>query len=675
MFTIYKYIFFIFTFLFFTNVIALETDWSSGIESQVRIISPISQNNKSDLVLGLEYKMLEGWKTYWQSPGDGGFPQNIIWNKSSNVKSLEILWPTPKEFEILGIKSIGYSDKVIFPIAINVKDKNLSTKVIIDLNYLVCKDICIPGIANLELIIPPAKGKLTQHFFILEKSLSKLPITALDVNLINYAKTNIFIDKKNINITLSLKTKNFFKKPSIFLHTKYGLPVISPIIKLSANSKNLKIEYTFKKDLIKDSEISTEFVISDQGKSFSIEEITTVQKSSGIRLNTSKTLILFIAFLGGLILNAMPCVLPILSIKVLSMLQNINSPNSIRKSFFITSLGIIFSFILLSFIFIFLRYLGVGVGWGMQFQQPYFLLLIAIVLIFFSLNLLGLFEIQVPKFLNNKKIIKLNNSNMKDFFNGFFVTVMATPCSAPFVGTAITAAFTQSYLMMFSIFLFMSIGMSSPYLLVSSFPILLNFFPKPGKWMIILKYLLGMMLFGTLIWISTIILNHFNYYFLLSSVAIFLTAFVIIKFIDFKKTTIIFASLIFFSLPNYSFFKSNYFKTDTDWLDFNIADLQNLADTNILFVDITADWCATCQYNKINVLNSKKIKEKFDEYNIIRVRGDWTKPNKKIQNFLQKYQKYGIPFNIIYNKNYPDGIILSELLNEKEVIKLLSSLN
>ena len=107
MFTIYKYIFFIFTFLFFTNAIALETDWSSGVESQVRIISPLSQNNKSNVVLGLEYRMLEGWKTYWQSPGDGGFPQEIIWNKSSNIKSLEILWPTPKEFKILGFKSIG----------------------------------------------------------------------------------------------------------------------------------------------------------------------------------------------------------------------------------------------------------------------------------------------------------------------------------------------------------------------------------------------------------------------------------------------------------------------------------------------------------------------------------------------------------------------------------------
>ena len=671
-----RYLFFISALFFFTKSMALETDWSLGIESQVRLISPLTHNdNQSQIHIGLEYQLQEGWKTYWQSPGDGGFPQEITWKNSKNLKKLEIKWPTPKEFDILGIKSIGYTDHVIFPLKLQLQDPTQNTFVVLDINYLTCKDICIPGNAHLQLIIPSGQAELTEHFFNLEKSLSKLPQEILDMSFLDNINTNIYVDKKFISFQLKTKAKNSLKNPAVFLHTKYGLPVVNPKIKLSPNRKNLQSNFIFDKNLIQNNTINAQFIVVDHNESYVLNQTITVQNKN-IFANKSYLLILLIAFLGGIILNGMPCVLPVLSLKLLSMLHHIDNPLSIRRSFIITSLGIIFSFILLAVSFIMLRHSGINIGWGMQFQQPIFLMIISLILVFFSLNLFGLFEIPIPRFMNAKTVSALQeNFYTRDFFSGFFATIMATPCSAPFVGTALTIAFTESSIMMLSIFIFMGIGMASPYLLISFFPRLLDFLPKPGSWMLYLKYTMGFLLIATMVWIGNILLNHFNYYFIFASIFLLVLILFFTYFIKQTKLILLTSAIIFFSLPNFSIFHTTNTKIDLDWLDLTSVNIENLIEReNILFIDITADWCATCQFNKINVLNSESIKELFKEYNVIKIRGDWTKPNTLIEAFLQKNKKFGIPLNVIYSKDYPKGIILSELLSVKEIVETINTL-
>jgi len=221
----------------------------------------------------------------------------------------------------------------------------------------------------------------------------------------------------------------------------------------------------------------------------------------------------------------------------------------------------------------------------------------------------------------------------------------------------------------------MSLGMASPYLLISLFPNLLNFFPKPGKWMMYIKYILGILLLATLIWIGNILLNHFNYYFIICSVSLLVIALIVIRFTRIKKVALAISIIVFFTLPNFIFLKSNIMSFESDWLNFNSTNIEKLIEEgNIVFVDITADWCATCQYNKINVLNSKIIVNIFEQFNVIKVKGDWTKPNTEIQKFLEKNKKYGIPFNAIYNSNHPNGIVLSELLSENAIVKVLNNL-
>ena len=674
-----KNLFFILVIFSFTPVWALQSDWSSGTESQVRLISPTTHNDGSkNIYVGLEYQLQEGWKTYWQSPGDGGFPQEIIWKNSTNIKSLEISWPTPEQFEILGLQSVGYNNHVIFPLQLTLEDFSQPTSVVLDVTYLTCKDICIPGSAHLKLFIPVGKGSLTAHSYNIEKSLSQLPERNLQISFLKNIDIQAYTNEKNVSFVVKAEAKEIFENPKVFLHTDFGLPVIEPIISLSTNSKNLEAIFNFNKELINIKQFDTQFLITDHNRSFLFTAPIKLETSNFSKYPIPSLFsIIMIALMGGLILNGMPCVLPVLSIKLLSMLQRIERPSSIRKSFMVTSLGIVFSFGLLAFFTVLLRHLGVSVGWGMQFQQPIFLMIIAFILAFFSINLFGLFEIPIPRFMNIGIINQLQENNFtRDFFNGFFATLMATPCSAPFVGTALTFAFTQSSMVMIIIFVAMGFGMALPYLLVSLFPQLIKFFPQPGPWMKYLKYFLGCLLLATLVWIGNVLLNHFNYYFITVSIILLVSYMLLIYLFKHKTFIFIVTSVVFFSLPNFAVFKSVNLKDDPEWLDLTTINLKQLISQNdIVFVDITADWCATCQFNKINVLQKKSIQDLFSNNNVVKVRGDWTKPNSAIESFLQQYQRFGIPFNVVYSKNNPQEIILSELLSEKKILKAFNTLS
>ena len=663
--------------LFFSSAHGNSSDWSVSETSKLRLISPYTQNNTKELLVGLEYEMEPGWKTYWKSPGDGGFAQTISWDNSSNVKNVNILWPTPIEFEILGLTSLGYQNNVIFPLEVEIEDEFQNTSLNLHVSFLICKDICIPGDARIFLDIPSGEKKLTDNYFNIERALSFLPEKDFNSSYLKKINANIF---KNINystIQVQFESDKVFVNPNIYLHTPFGLPVVKNSITYSNNNKFITAEFKFDNDLISEEKFPLEIIIKDKNHNF--QKILNIQKkNNSLNSNVNNTYIyyLLISLLAGLILNVMPCVFPILSIKLMSIFNT--DQHNARVSFLTTAFGIISSFVLLGFIFLLLQYLQVSISWGMQFQQPYFLVVITLIMFLFMMNMFGQFEITLPNKLSNIGFFGAsNNKYLKDFFNGFFATLMATPCSAPFVGTAITAAFTQSYIMSISIFFFMGLGMSLPYLLIASFPKLINIIPKPGKWMIYVKYFLGLLLLATVIWLSNILLNFFNYNFIILCLILFLVLSYRQK-IPYLKNTITFIVLLtIFSSSSLRIFQQNsIFQYDKDWLNFFEVDINKIIQSDqIVFLDITADWCATCQFNKVNVLNSDSVKNLFKDNNMSLIRADWTRPNKKINIFLERYDRFGIPFNAIFSKNFPNGILLSELLSEKEIVKALNRIN
>ena len=664
----------LFTFYFNTSF-ALSSEWAVGETSKLRLISPYSQNSSKNITIGLEYQMQPGWKTYWKSPGDGGFAQNISWENSSNISDVKILWPTPIKFEILGLTSLGYQDNVTFPLEIEIENEFQDINLDLHVNYLICKEICIPGDARIFLDIPAGEKKINDNYFDVEQALSKLPEKDFSRTYLKNINANVLEGENLSTIRLQIESEKIFFNPEIFLHTPFGLPVVQHTISYSANNKLITAEFDFNKKLISEDSFPLEVVLKDVNHNF--EHLLSAQITKDISNSKMNTFIFYIliSLLAGLILNVMPCVFPILSIKLMSVFTV--DQGTARVSFLTVALGIVSSFFLLGVCFLVLQYFNFSIAWGMQFQKPYFLIFITLIIFLFMMNMFGQFQINLPQNFSNIAFAGLGNKSFfKDFFNGFFATLMATPCSAPFVGTAITAAFTQNYIIGMSIFLFMGIGMASPYLLIALFPKLVNFLPKPGIWMIYVKYFLGLLLLATVVWLSNILLNFFNIYFLVISLFVLLVITYRRKFPLFKNTiTIASIIFIFFSTSLQIFQQHSSSGEEKDWVSFFTVDIDQLvAQDKIIFLDITADWCATCQFNKINVLNSENIIKQFKDNDVTLIRADWTKPNVKVNLFLEKYDRFGIPFNAFFSKKFPNGILLSELLSEKEIVNAINKI-
>jgi suppressor for copper-sensitivity B len=359
------------------------------------------------------------------------------------------------------------------------------------------------------------------------------------------------------------------------------------------------------------------------------------QSNSGLILQLTLFKALIIAFIGGAILNVMPCVLPVLSIKLLSIINHSKSAiGRIRLSFLSTIIGIIFSFLVFALIAVSLKSVGQSVGWGFQFQNSYFLIFLLLVLMIFIANLLGLFEFNFNSNLSNslgKKIDsgeKKNNIFWPNFFSGILAVLLATPCSAPFVGVAVSFALGSDFKSIFLIFIAMSLGLSLPYLILIIFPKSVRLMPKPGIWMVAVKKLMAFFLALTALWLIYILVDNIGF---LPAISAGLLAILILPFFRFIKSTNLFDKLkvgrgvrIFFTagiltlilgssfvVPNGLTYLSKMMEKSQveNWIKFDESQIDNLiTEGKVVVVDITADWCITCKANKILVLNSDEIR-------------------------------------------------------------------
>ena len=331
----------------------------------------------------------------------------------------------------------------------------------------------------------------------------------------------------------------------------------------------------------------------------------------------------------------MPCVLPVLSLKMIQLV-NLRTENKVifRKKISFNILGILTSFLLLAVGTYIVKSAGELVGWGVQFQNPSFLIFMILLTAFFGLNLLGLFNFFLPpKILN---ILSYRGEGfVGDFITGITLTLLATPCTAPLVGTAVGFALSGGNFEIFSILLIMGLGLSLPLILIMLFPKIISIIPKPGNWLVTFKKIMAIFLLLTSLWLINLLIK-----------------------LQTKIQT---------NLNNYSNLEI------VNWdINKNISLPNQLATKGeIVFVDITADWCITCQVNKALVLETKQVAEIFKRNNVKVLVLDWTKPNKNIKKFLTKKQRYGIPYNEIYGPLLLNGKILSELLTIKEIQKYI----
>ena len=620
-----------------------------NIKNNPALVSIIPSNGiflvDENYYFGVKIELKEGWKTYWKNPGDAGAPITIEFNDTSIENKLKVLFPFPEKFTDHGVSTIGYEGQVIFPVRIqkNEIDK-INEK--INLDYLVCKDICIPISETKNL------------------NLNLQNVVQSDVFLESYKtvpkrKSNYFNIDENIvsseKISIELIDNDEFENIELFAHAE------------DTNLKVKKLKSSF--EVFLDNDIGSlkgpiDFSISN-GEVY--EEI-----SFDLNLKPKQTQIIYfiiLAVLGGLILNFMPCVLPILSLKLYSFLSLAKDDNNkIRFDCSLTIAGIVTSFVVLAITVIFLKTFGETVGWGFHFQNQFFLMFILVLMLIFSLNLLGFFEIILPQ----NALYKINNflnTNSKSghYFSGVFATLLATPCSAPFLGTAVGFSMGSSNQNIVIIFLSIALGFSFPYLCFIIIPKIVKLLPKPGEWMNNLKYFLGLLMLLSFVWISNLFKINYLLIFLFTSLILIFTC---LK----NKSKFTMITSLLFVITNIFFFseKMNLRENKLIWEDYNDKSLESYLNENrFVLVDVTADWCVTCQFNKITTLNTKKLVDFLIQHEVLVIRADWTNKDKDIFDFIKRYNRYGIPVNIVYGPKNKEGILLPEILSKDIVIDKL----
>ena len=429
-------------------------------------------------------------------------------------------------------------------------------------------------------------------------------------------------------------------------------------------------------------EFDIEYVLCSNQCELKQERLSTVINPDDLKdnfqlINIFNTFwIMLIAAIGGFILNFMPCVLPVLSLKIINFIRypNLNR----KKASLFTIFGILSTFWGLALIAIIFKNTGKHFGLGLNFQEPTFIIALTIIITFLISVSLDRVVFKLPESINNFLLnIKFQGKHIEHYFSGVIATVLSTPCTAPFLGSALFFSLQQNNLFIFFTFTFIALGFSTPYILMIIFPKTLKFLPTSGKWMNNLKIILATLLIGTIIWLLYILEAQIN----LRGVVIVFLLLLLIKFVlenniyilkyTLIKAIILFMLLIFsFLFPKYSSIEDKEYqaKVNNLWQKFEPEKIDLLVKSGkVVFVDITADWCITCKYNKYLVFSRQKTIKILSGPQIIAMRGDFTNYNPQIHDFLIKRKIPGIPYNVIFSPKFPEGLELPVLLSVKEI--------
>lgn len=551
-------------FMFNSPCVQAEESRKSTDNTTIELFS----GDKAEYVARFAIK--DGWHIYWSNPGEIGRPTTVFSNKAdSGLKIINQSAPQiVKAFDI--IDEYVYKKSAYFHLKLQqTKDVELT------FSFVECNDVCKPQSLSFDLQeLPQTPKEIWEN---LQTDLkSALP-----------QKINVSSPTSQNKIKLELPPHSNIS----FLPAQAGR-VAEQSVKISEEHNKTYISWENSQE---NSEALSQALVVTPDKSYALEIDYQDTSSFGVYY------ILLLAFLGGLILNAMPCVFPILSLKIFSLLKNRNEAGRFANAFGYT-LGVFVCFMILTTILVLIKQQGLAIGWGFQLQSPWFVGTMAVVF-----GILFLFMIDILHFpnFNTEKTYKLSGVNA--FSTGFFAVLIASPCTGPFMGAAIGYAFMQSNLQIYAVFAMLALGYAVPYALIELFPVALErVLPKPGKWMQTVKYVLSVPLFLTMLWLLGILSTQLN-----------LT--------ESKETA------------------------ELNWLPYDEAQIDEAAaNGERVFIDFTADWCLTCQFNEKILLNTERFKRFTAEKNVKLFRADLTEDNEEYTAALNAYGRDGIPVYVYY---------------------------
>lgn len=706
--------------LFLALTLSFLVRADNSIPDKLVEVSLFSFKDSKNNYLAVAFKNAPHWHTYWSNPGDAGLPTKI---KITGLETKELAWPVPSQYKEDGdIQVFGYGDQYtrFFKLPASLEKKKSLT---IQSNWLVCKHICIPGSFNQTFNLSPSysisgyKNPFSLSKETLVRQLKKLPkeqATPSNLNLelvrdgegdlrlhaqiqnvkkqkektafffpyrhplLTFKREKSSFKEDSYNVFYSLEWDGIYEEPPIELPKVGKLPqsLEVKLLYFAPNSEQpIIIKKTFSE--LKPLTLALSAVKKSTNSSGELQVLNRKEQGSSLFVY------LILAFIGGIILNVMPCVLPVISIKLFNLAAHSDeSRKMIFKHNLSYTIGVLLSFSVLALIVVLLKTTGESVGWGFQLQSPHFVAFMVIILTIFAFNLFGLFEFRTPggRVLGN---VQIKEGFIGDFLSGVLATILSTPCSAPFLGTALTFAFSGSSILIFCIFLSIGLGLSFPFILTAFFPQAVRALPRPGLWMEKVKKILGFTLILTVIWLldvfemQTIQGSLFK---LLGVLSFFFFAFYFQAHISKSKWKYFF-HLIPLSLAAVILFQSDLTKVQSNqssflerkkskglgWEKWSEEKTQEYAaNRQPTFIDFTANWCLTCKVNEKLVLETKKFKELIKEHDVKLLLGDWTRNDPKISAFLNKHGFVGVPAYFVINKK-GQLVILGETISVKEI--------
>jgi len=656
--------------------------------------------------VGLLLRMAPGWHTYWKFSGDAGLPTEMKWKLPPGWKIGEIQWPIPlKTIDPGDIETYGYQDEILLmqeitpPLKLDVSSVQLAAEA----NWLVCEKICIPGSAILRLDLPVASSSEPANADVFARYRRLVPQNWPGPNVATASWSRV-----GSELRLKISSEMLAKSPPLDF---FPLPEQDTIVGHPAVQSRNNNEIVFRiplesapKNL---SSIAGLVVFAQQPNGEHRAAWQIARASAAVQTGSSALLsarpaaargiftFLLFGFLGGMILNLMPCVLPVISLKIFGFIQQAGqSRQKIFRSGIAFTLGIFAWFIALAVLLIALKGAGRDVTWGgFQFTNPYFVLALSVIVLVFALNLFGVFEIWLPQSVTRSL---LSTSERKDylgsFLQGVFATVLATPCTAPFLGTALGFAFTQSAVIILAMFIAIAAGMSTPYLLLSVQPAWLRLVPRPGPWMIHVKQFMGFLLLATLLFLLYILgaqrgldgAMWASCFLLVVSIACWMKGAFVSPTATGTKRTIVRVLMLMLVLGSGVYLIGDKFQSAKiasadsrlpgNWQAFTPERLQaELGQGHTVFVDFTAAWCLTCKFNEANVLEAQDVKDAFQRHGIVKLKADWTNGDPAITKLLRQFGRPGVPLYVLYPANNEEPIVFPELLTKSMLLDKLET--
>jgi thiol:disulfide interchange protein DsbD len=671
-----------------SGALALSGNTVSTDNVKARLVSEASSIAPGEKVwVALELDIRDGWHTYWRNPGDSGEPTKLTWQLPPGFSAGDIVWTTPHRFDVPPLVNYGYAKHAVHLVQITApKDLKVGAPVTLaaKASWLVCSDVCIPEDAQLSVGLPTAaQGALDPKAAgLFTEARSELPSVAP-------AAVNAKVENGQLKISLGKDwgaTLSQVKSLAFFPYDEGGIEYPAPQV-LSKNADGItlamKVGYQpptqgpIRGVLIATEQngadtqtVPIEIAAAFSGTSGGVKAAPRFAKASGeVAEEHSLPTLLMFALLGGLILNLMPCVFPVLSIKALSVMEQAKThPAAVRAKGLVFAGGVIASMLVLAGVLLALRSGGEQLGWGFQLQSPLFVTLLVYLLLAVGLNLSGVFEVG-GGLAGVGDTLTQGDSYSSSFFTGVLATLVATPCSAPFMAPAIGAALTQSSFSALLIFAFLGIGISLPFVILSFAPWMRRVLPKPGAWMDTLKQVFAFPVYATAAWLLWVVAQETSPFGLGAALAG--TILIGLAAWSFQKSraasgggratvlaTAVIALLLALFLPvhfaDLAAAPSGQPKTaqagDEGWQPYDAKKLAEITATGKpLLVNFTASWCLTCMVNERNAFADGAVQAIFKNKNVTLMKGDWTNRDPAITKALADFGRAGVPLYVVYN--------------------------